>query len=172
MYVVASKCSQNHFISENYKTLQSFKLHCLQNSPLVQQYTSATDCKGAGNIPGSHFVKAFAALLLHSQWCTQHHTSAIPSVLISVEGTDKNELQLCQESKGHAPGTVTLFFATKFFTKTDWCAGALSWRRNQLLVPHSLGCFLLTASLRWRKVSMYISLLTIRDPVNYTSKFL
>jgi len=65
--MVASKCSQNHFISESYKTVQSFKLRCLQNSPLMQQYTSASDRKGAGNIPVSHFVKAFAALLLHSQ---------------------------------------------------------------------------------------------------------
>ena len=166
------KMFQESFISENYKTVQSFKLHCLQNSPLVQQYTSASDCKDAGNIPGSHFVKSFAALLLHSQWCMQHHTSAIPSMLISVDGTDKNELQSCQESTGHAPGTVTLFFAKKFLTKTDWCAGALSWRRNQMLVPHILGCFLLNASLRRRKVSMYISLFTIRNAVNYTSKFL
>jgi hypothetical protein len=52
----------------------------------------------------------------------QHHTSPIPSVLISVEGTDKNELHSGQESMGHAPGNVTLFFAKKFLTKTDWCA--------------------------------------------------
>jgi hypothetical protein len=56
----------------------------------------------------------------------QDHTSNIPSMLISVEGTDKNELQSGQESMGHAPGTVTLFSAKKFLTKTDWCAGALS----------------------------------------------
>jgi len=40
LYVVASECSWNHFISENYKTVQSFKLYFLQNSPLVQLYTS------------------------------------------------------------------------------------------------------------------------------------
>jgi hypothetical protein len=73
---------------------------------------------------------------------------------------------------GHAPGNVTLFFAKKFLTKTDWCAWALSWRRNQLLAPHILRCFLLTASLRRHKVSMYISLFTIRNSVNYISKFL
>ena len=59
---VASKCSQNRFISENYKTVQSFKLHFLQYSPLVQLHTSASDCKHVGNIPGNHFVKAFSAL--------------------------------------------------------------------------------------------------------------
>jgi hypothetical protein len=67
IYVVASKCSQIHFISGNYKTVQSFKLHCLQTIPLVQQYASASACRGAGNIPGSQFVKAFAVLLLHSE---------------------------------------------------------------------------------------------------------
>jgi len=33
--VVASKCFQTNFISDKYKTLQSFKLRLLQNSTLV-----------------------------------------------------------------------------------------------------------------------------------------
>ena len=36
IYTVTSKCSQNYFISEKYKTLQSFKLHFLQNIPPVK----------------------------------------------------------------------------------------------------------------------------------------
>jgi len=64
--VVASECSRKHFISENYKTIQSFKLYFLQNSPLVQLYTSDSNFKGVENIPGNHFVKGFSALLLHS----------------------------------------------------------------------------------------------------------
>jgi hypothetical protein len=60
--VVASKCSRNHFISEKYTTVQLFKLGFLQNSILVQLYTSASDCKGVSNIPGSNFVKAFPAI--------------------------------------------------------------------------------------------------------------
>ena len=62
--MVASKYSRNRFISE--KKIQSFKPHFLQNSPLVQLYTSASDCKGIGNMPGSHFVKALSALISHS----------------------------------------------------------------------------------------------------------
>ena len=58
-YVVASKCYKNHFISMKYKTAQSFKLHILQNSPLGQLYTSASYCKGVGNIPGNNFMKPF-----------------------------------------------------------------------------------------------------------------
>jgi len=41
--MVASKCSQHHFISEKYKTVQS--LHFLQNCPLVQPHTSAVTVK-------------------------------------------------------------------------------------------------------------------------------
>jgi hypothetical protein len=65
-YVVAAECSQNLSIWEKYKTVQSFKLHFLQNTPLVQLYTSASDCKSDGNISGSHFMKDFSALSLHS----------------------------------------------------------------------------------------------------------
>ena len=45
LYVVASGCSRNHLISEKYKTVQSFKLHFLQNSPLVQLNTSSSEYK-------------------------------------------------------------------------------------------------------------------------------
>jgi len=65
LYVVASKFSQNQFISEQNKRVQLFKLHFLQNSPFVQIHTSTSDCKCVGNIPWSHFVKAFSAPPLH-----------------------------------------------------------------------------------------------------------
>jgi hypothetical protein len=64
--VVASKCSQNHFISEKYKTVQWFKLHPFQNCSLVHLYASARDCKAIGNIRGSCFMKAFSVLPSHS----------------------------------------------------------------------------------------------------------
>jgi hypothetical protein len=35
----------NRFISEKYKTVQTFKLHFLQNRHPVQLYTYASDCK-------------------------------------------------------------------------------------------------------------------------------
>ena len=49
-------------MSERYKIIQSFKLYFLQNSPIVQLYASASDCKGVGSISGSHFVKDFSAI--------------------------------------------------------------------------------------------------------------
>jgi hypothetical protein len=67
LFTVALKCSWNHFISEKYKRVKSFKLYFLQNSPLVQLYTPASDCKGVGNIPGSHLVRAFPVPLSYSQ---------------------------------------------------------------------------------------------------------
>jgi hypothetical protein len=54
-----------------------------------------------------------------------------------------------------------LFFVKKSLTKTDRCAGALSWKRNQLLVLHFSGNFFLTVSLRRRRKAMYISLFTV-----------
>jgi len=45
--VATSTRSRNHFNSQQYKAAQSISLHFLQNSPLVQLYTSASDCKGA-----------------------------------------------------------------------------------------------------------------------------
>ena len=65
--VAASKCSQNHFISEKYKILQSLKLHFLQESPFVELYVSASNCKSVGYIPASRSVKLFLAFLSHSQ---------------------------------------------------------------------------------------------------------
>jgi hypothetical protein len=64
--MAASKFSQNNFIPEKYKTLESLKLHFLQNSPVAQKYISVSDCIVVGNIPQSHFVRTFTALLSHS----------------------------------------------------------------------------------------------------------
>ena len=66
---------------------------------------------------------------------------------------------------------VTLYFAKKCLTKIDGCAGALSWNRNQLLNSHFPGRFLLTASLRRRRMSMYISVIIVAVTVNYASEF-
>ena len=61
-YLVASKCFWSPFVCEKYKTLRQFKLHFLQSSFLVQLCTSSSDCKGIGNIPVGHFVKAVSAI--------------------------------------------------------------------------------------------------------------
>ena len=102
MHVVASKCSRSRFLSDKYKTVQSFRPHFLQNSPRVQLHTSAGDCKVVGNISGSQCESlfkssiAFLIMLVTSQ-------SSVASMPISVEGTRKNRLQPGQESIVHAP---------------------------------------------------------------------
>jgi len=64
-HVVASKCIRNHFVSEKYKTVQTFKLYFLKNRPVLQPCTTASDCKSVAHVPGSHFVKAFSGLSPH-----------------------------------------------------------------------------------------------------------
>ena len=57
LYTVASDYSRNHFIADKHKTVQLYKVYFIQNSPILQLYTSASDCKGVGNFPGSHLCK-------------------------------------------------------------------------------------------------------------------
>ena len=95
--MVASECSLNHFISEKYKTVQSFTLHFLQNSPLVQLHTSAGHYKVVGNISGSHCENLFRSSVTFLMMLVASQIS-VPSMLISVEGTGKNELQPGQQS--------------------------------------------------------------------------
>jgi len=65
-----------------YATFQS------KQSPCATIYLDqSSDCKYVGNIHGSRFVKAFSALLSHSQWCQQHHKSTVPTLVFSVKGT-------------------------------------------------------------------------------------
>ena len=62
---------------------------------------------------------------------------------------------------GGWPSVATLLFVGKSLTKTDRCAGALTWRRNQLMVLHFSGRFLLTAPLRRQRMSMHNPLFTV-----------
>ena len=47
-----------------------------QNSPLVQLYSSDSNIRGVGNIPGNHFVNAFSVLS-----CILNYGSRITEVL-------------------------------------------------------------------------------------------
>jgi hypothetical protein len=72
---------------------------------------------------------------------------------------------------GGRSNVVTLFLAKKSLTKTDRCAVAWLWRKNQLLVLHLLENFLLTVSVSLRRMSMHISLFRVTIFVNYTREF-
>jgi len=45
LYAVASECSGNHFIADKHKTVQLYKVHFLQNNPILQKYSYVSDCK-------------------------------------------------------------------------------------------------------------------------------
>jgi len=89
--------------------------------PLFQLYTSANNCERLGNISGSLFVKAFSALPSHF-W--SYYKSSVPLMLISFE-LDTDEVSMVV-----APVLPRSSFAKKSLTKTDRCAGALSWRKK------------------------------------------
>ena len=93
-------------------------------------------------------------------------------MVISVEGKVTNQLQPGQEYMGDGPVLSHCdLLKKKSLAKTDQCAGALLWRRSQLLVLHFSAHFLLTASLRHQWMSVYIYLFTAAIPVNFTSEF-
>jgi hypothetical protein len=72
---------------------------------------------------------------------------------------------------GGCSNVLTLLFDKKSLTKIGQCAGALSWRRKELLVLNLSGHFLLTSSVGRRRISVCISLFTLAIPINDTSEF-
>ena len=138
----------------------------------MQLYTSASDCKCVGNIPGSHFVKAFSALPSHSYLFMSVTTQKRRP--FNADFSRRNGYKSAGASWGEyvtCSSVFTLFCAKNSLTKTDRCAGALFWRRKQLFVLHLSGRLLMIASLRRRKMSLYINLFTVTIPVNYTNEF-
>jgi hypothetical protein len=161
-YVEVSKCSLNHFLfpSEEYNRVQSlsyisFKVFLLCNYTLFL----AT-------------VKVFETFLVAILWQPFQLFGSILNDVSSITKGPISSVDFCRKNRqkwagassegyGGCSSVVTLFFAKKSLTKTDRCAGALPWTRNQLLVLHFPGRSLLTASLRRRRVSMWISLFTV-----------
>jgi ribosomal protein L33 len=123
--VVASTCSQNHFISEKNKAVQSYKLLFLQICPRVRQYTSAGNCKCVGDVPGSHIIESLfsfsVALSIMSVASQKRH----PFNAVFSQG-NKYKAGSRSGEYGGCSSVVTLFFAKKYLTKTNQSAGALS----------------------------------------------
>jgi len=166
---VASKRSRSHFIPEKYKRVQSLKLHFLQNSPFVHVYTSSSDCKSVRNISGSKFMKAFSAFPSHS-WCQQNHKVENHNADFSWGNKYKPDGARSGEYGG-CLSVGTFFYDKKYLTKTDWCAGAVRWRRNQLLFLHFGGRLLQTASPRRRTNLWDRNFPHATTSGNYTSEF-
>jgi hypothetical protein len=158
-YAVASKRCRNHFVSENYKTLQSFKLRCLQNISLVQLYNFARHYWFVGNVPGNHCVQAFSALPSHfydvsrvtkfsSQQCSfrsREHIKIRWSQVRRVRGM----LQRCH-----------IVFSYEILDQNQPVCWSIVMKENQSVCLHFSGSCLLTASSRRQMISMYISVFT------------
>jgi len=93
-----------------------------------------------------------------------------PFTTDSVKGKGKNQLKPIRRTWGILQ-RCRIVFAKKSLTETERYAGALSWPGNQMFLFHISGHFLLTVSLRWQRMPVYLSLLTIIIPANYTGKF-
>ena len=146
--MAASRCSQNQFISEKYKTYNHLS-YISFNSSLVQLENFC-----------HQLYKEWETFLEAILWKTFQHFRCILNVSsITKEPSlwwwfqTREQVKISWRQVGKVWGwssVVTMFFAQKSLSKTDPCAGALSWRRNQLLVLHFSRCFLLTAYLGWR----------------------
>ena len=100
-------------------------------------------------------------------------------MLISVEGTDKYQLNTGQESTEGAE-CCHIFLCYEILDLNRQVCWSFFMMEKPLLVLHFSGRFLLTAFLLRRKKSMYITVLTVlrsgmnsyqRTPVNYTTEF-
>ena len=154
MYVVASKCFRNHFISEKCKqynnlTHVAFKIIQLCNYTLLTATVKV--------------LETFLVVILWKPFQLLHRILYVSSI------TKAPSLQCWYQSREQVKiscsqvSVVTLFFAKKSWP-TDRCAGALSWRRNQLLVLHFSGRFLLSASQSRLSMSVYIPFFAIAIP--------
>jgi hypothetical protein len=162
VYVRISKCSRNPYISGTYERIHSCKLHLLQNILLKPLHTSANDGKDVGNISGSHLVNVFSVRPLHSQWRLYHNKSTVPGIIISGQEKCKNLLEPVQGSMGEAKKSLNN-------RQVSWSI-VVKWKK--LLVLHFSGRFLLTASLRQRRISVYNFAFTVAISVNYISEIL
>ena len=115
--------------------------------------------------------------LLETKFCESLFSSYVAFLIMSVASQKRHILDTVFQSSENVKinqsfSVVALFFDKISFIKTDWCAAALLCRRNQLLVLHISGRFLLTASVGRRRSLMYISLFSASIPENYTTEFL
>ena len=125
LYVVATKYSWIHFISEKHKPAQPFKLLSLKNSPLVQLYISASDSKGLKTFLEANLQKT-------CQVCRRIRnvvSSTTKQLSFQCRFQCKEKVKISWIQVRRARGccsVVTLFCAKKSLTETDRCAGAFS----------------------------------------------
>ena len=106
-YVVASKIFSEWLSFWEIKKIRSFRQYFPQSCPLVQLYTSASHYKCVGNIPGSHFVKAFQLFR-----CILNYVSSItkaPSLHCWFQSKEQVKINCRQASRVFRCSTVVTF---------------------------------------------------------------
>ena len=144
-YVVNSKCFRNHFIFQKYKSVQSFQQHFLQNSPLCNNTLLPATVRLLESFLEAILWKPFQ--LFRRILNDASSITIAPSVQCLFQS--RKQVQFSSSRVRRVWGcysVVALLYAN--LTKTDQCAGALPWKRNQLQIFHFSERFLLTASLR------------------------
>ena len=171
--MAAAKCSRNNFISEKHQTVQSLKLLSFKVVTLCNYTLLPATVEVLGTFLEAISWKPFQLLRRILNYVSSF--TKVSSLQCWFHWREQVKIS-CSQVMG-CSSVVTVFFANKFLTKTDRCAGASSWRRNQLFVLHFSGRFLLTAFLmRWR-MSTYIfysefhNLLHTAIPIIYTTYF-
>ena len=92
-------------------------------------------------------------------------------MLISSEGTGSNQLDPAKGNMGDAPVlSHCALFRNTWPKPTGVLEHCLEGETNSWFL-HFSGLFLLTTSLRWRRMSVYISLYRTAIPLNYASEF-
>jgi len=133
IYLVASKCSRNHFLSEKYKTLQSVKLHPFKIIPLCNYTLQPKTVK---------VLEPFVEAILWNpfplfQRILNDVSRITKATSLRCWFNSREQVKAGGDVSGESGGcsnVVTFFFSKKSLTKTGRWAGALSWRRNHLLV--------------------------------------
>ena len=100
MYVIASKCSRNHFISETYKKAQSFKLHPFKIFPFCNFCQRLWRCCKSSWKPCCERLFSFSVAFLIMTVATQKHCSSSADFIWE---NRKNQLEPGQESMGDIP---------------------------------------------------------------------
>jgi hypothetical protein len=150
--MVASKCPQDRFLSEKYRTVRPLQQLFHQNSPLVQLYASASNCKSVGNIPGSHFLKPFQLFR-----CILNDVSSItkPSSLQYWFQSWEQVKSSCRQVR-RVWGMFQCCFIVLCWESLDQnrpvCWSIDTKEKSNVSSPFSMR-FLLTASLRRRRIS-------------------
>ena len=108
LYAAASECSGNHFIADKHKTGQIYNVYFLQNSPILQLYTSAKDGKVLET-----FLEAICVSLVTSFFAFSIVSGGSqkrrPFNADLSQETGKNQLILGQEIRGMLQRCHTFF---------------------------------------------------------------